>query len=133
MVSAVANYAPELFKLEIKTRKKQFTCSHSFIHWFMCGHLQLSCHQGTCAAQKIPKDAQEQGLDMFFCLCSFIHDHSTPLELILNFNQTQGVYSPGTQYTWHTQGKKQVPIISNEDKCVFSHVMLVFNMSSSSE
>ncbi|KAF9506865.1 hypothetical protein BS47DRAFT_1399099 [Hydnum rufescens UP504] len=72
----------------------------------------------------MPEDAQTHGFDMFLHICSTILDHDTPKELIVNFNQTQVVYSPGMQSTWGNHGAKQA-----FELCRFSYDALKFNLS----
>ncbi|KAF9507130.1 hypothetical protein BS47DRAFT_1266801, partial [Hydnum rufescens UP504] len=95
-------------------------CLEAFIRRFLSKSLTLSYCHTTRAAQKTPEDAASQGLDMFYRLCSAIMDHDIPPQLVLNYNQTQVVYAPGTQYTWDDHGSKQVSITGQDDKHAFT-------------
>lgn len=120
MVATLMHHCPEVFDLKTRTGEDKFRCSDSFIRNYLRRHLNYSFRRATRAAQKTPTNATEQGFHMFLRLASTIQDNDTPPELIINFDQTQVVYAPGTNVTWNERGAKQVSMVGQEDKRAFT-------------
>ncbi|EUC59566.1 DDE superfamily endonuclease, partial [Rhizoctonia solani AG-3 Rhs1AP] len=126
MIATIAENAPQLFEHDIGKGKK-FRCSSNFIRTFLHKELNWSLRWPTQAAQKIPANAKQILLHAFLRMACAVRDENIPSCCIVNSDQTQVVYSPGTQYTWHTQGDKQVPVLGKEEKRAFTLLVGISN------
>lgn len=97
-----------------------FRCSDAFVRRWFHVDLNWSIRRGTRAAQKVPKDVEDQGLHMHLRLTSLIPDHDIPAEFIVNLDQTQVVYEAGSKSTWEGKGSKQVNVVGLEEKRAFT-------------
>jgi hypothetical protein len=62
---------------------------------FLHGLLSWSLQKATQAAQKLPKDWEDQCEQSFFHKAYAIKEEAIPPELYINSDQTQLVYAPG--------------------------------------
>ncbi|KAJ6553233.1 hypothetical protein B0H19DRAFT_865606, partial [Mycena capillaripes] len=84
-----------------------------------------SPRQGTNAAQKLPDDWEDLCEKSFFRMAHAIKEHDIPAGLILNSDQTQVIYAPGTGLTWAPKGSKHVSVVGLEEKRAFTLVVTV--------
>ena len=77
----------------------------------------------TQAAQKLPKDWQNQCTHSFFRKAYVIKEHDIPIHLCINFDQTQIIYVPGNRMTSSQTGAKQVRMVGMDEKRAFTLVV----------
>ncbi|KDQ09850.1 hypothetical protein BOTBODRAFT_88941, partial [Botryobasidium botryosum FD-172 SS1] len=87
--------------------------------------LRWSFRRTTRAAQKVPADAETLGFELAMRLVSLIKDRNIPAPLLLNLDQTNCEYAPGTDLTWNPRGTKQVDAVGQEDKRAFTLTPIV--------
>ncbi|EUC54439.1 DDE superfamily endonuclease, partial [Rhizoctonia solani AG-3 Rhs1AP] len=126
MIATISERAPELFERKV-SEDKQFRCSSEFIRSFLHNELDWSLRRPTQAAQKVPANVKEVLMKAFLRMACAVRDENIPSYCIVNSDQTQVVYSAGTQYTWHKQGDKQVPVLGKEEKRAFTLLVGVSN------
>ncbi|EUC60933.1 Ulp1 protease family, carboxy-terminal catalytic domain protein [Rhizoctonia solani AG-3 Rhs1AP] len=126
MIGTIAEHAPELFECKV-SKDKPFRCTGEFVRSFLHNELNWSIRRPTRAAQKVPANVQEVLTKAFLRLACAIRDENIPSCCIVNSDQTQVVYSTGTQYTWHAQGDKQVPVLGRDEKRAFTLLVGVSN------
>ncbi|KAF8597066.1 hypothetical protein BDV93DRAFT_453871 [Ceratobasidium sp. AG-I] len=81
----------------------------------------------TRAAQKIPANAPQQLHRSFLRMACTIRDQGVPSSCIVNADQTQVVYSHGSQYTWNERGVRQVQVVGTEEKRAYTMLVGVSN------
>lgn len=121
--------APELFKREVRPGKL-FTCCLSFVCLFLHNELGWSVCCPTRAAQKIPVDAGLYLRHSFLRMACTIWDEGVSSSCIVNADQTQVVYSHGSQYTWNQCGARQVQVVGTEEKHAYTILVGVSNNGS---
>ncbi|KAG8685317.1 hypothetical protein FRC11_010785 [Ceratobasidium sp. 423] len=126
MIATISEHAPELFEHQV-SKGKPFQCTSQFVRKFLHKELSWSLRRPTQAAQKVPANAKQVLMQAFLRMACAIHDEDIPSCCIVNSDQTQVVYSAGTQYTWHTQGGKQVPVLGKDEKHAFTLLVGVSN------
>ncbi|KZP29506.1 hypothetical protein FIBSPDRAFT_716960, partial [Athelia psychrophila] len=87
--------------------------------------MNWSERKATRAAHKLPKDWEGVCEKSFLRMATEIRDRGIPAELIVNTDQSQGVYAQGCNLTWAATGSKQVPIIGAEEKRAMTVVVSV--------
>jgi hypothetical protein len=118
--------APEIFEQQTKDGSS-FRCSDSYLRQWLHGTLLWSERRATRAAHKLPDDWEQ------LCNCAFlriaygIKEEDVPSELIVNSDQTQVVYAPGSKLTWTKTGSRQVTVIGQDEKRAFTVVVSVSN------
>ncbi|KIO20133.1 hypothetical protein M407DRAFT_16027 [Tulasnella calospora MUT 4182] len=85
------------------------------MHW--------SERRATRAAQKVPANWVDQMQELRLRLAWYIKEYDIPPELIINFDQTNIVYSHGSSTTWAPTGSKQVAVVGLEEKRAFTVVV----------
>ncbi|KAJ7788704.1 hypothetical protein B0H14DRAFT_3892287 [Mycena olivaceomarginata] len=101
-----------------------FKASDSFLRRWLRETLVWSTRRPTNAAQKLPDNWEDQYI--YLCEKSFLRiayavkEHDIPAGLIVNADQTQVVYAPGTGLTWAEKGAKQVSVVGMEEKPAFT-------------
>ena len=103
----------------------QFRASESFIRGFLHGTLNWSMRRATQATQKLPKDWEEQCERSFLRKAYVIKEEDIPIEIYINSDQTQVVYSPGNRMTWAPSGSKQVQLVGVDEKRAFTLLVSV--------
>ncbi|KIK80340.1 hypothetical protein PAXRUDRAFT_158942, partial [Paxillus rubicundulus Ve08.2h10] len=91
---------------------------------FLLHNLHWRMHKSTCASQKLPTNVDEVCQEQFFRLALTIHDnviHSPAF--YVNINQTNVVFQPVTSSTYEEIGSKQVAVVGQEEKWVFTLVV----------
>ncbi|KIJ90508.1 hypothetical protein K443DRAFT_49010, partial [Laccaria amethystina LaAM-08-1] len=87
--------------------------------------LSWSVRKATQAAQKLPKDWEDQCERSFFRKVHAIKEEDIPAELYVNSDQTQIVYAPGNRMTWTQTGSKQVAVVGMDEKRAFTLLVSV--------
>ncbi|KAJ7027040.1 hypothetical protein C8F04DRAFT_1295668, partial [Mycena alexandri] len=87
--------------------------------------LRWSLRRPTNAAQKLPDNWEGLCEKSFFRIAHSIKEHDIPACLVVNSDQTQVVYAPGTGLTWAERGAKQVSVVGVEEKRAFTLVVSV--------
>ncbi|KAJ7605138.1 hypothetical protein DFH06DRAFT_923228, partial [Mycena polygramma] len=89
--------------------------------------LRWSVRTPTNAAQKLPANWEDLCEKAFLRMAHIIKEHDIPSSLILNSDQTQVVYAPGTGLTWAKRGSKEVSVVGHEEKRAFTLVVTLVN------
>ncbi|KIK33737.1 hypothetical protein CY34DRAFT_99092, partial [Suillus luteus UH-Slu-Lm8-n1] len=76
---------------------------------------------------KIPNNWEEMCENMFLHLAYTIKEEDIPAELYVNSNQTQLIYTQGSNLTWAKTGSKQVSTIGNDEKHAFTIMVSITN------
>lgn len=126
MVATILRMAPEIFQKKFSDGSS-FRASDHFLRTYLHEQLAWSERRGTRAAQKIPADWEDQCNRARLRLAHCIKEWDVPSELILNTDQTQGVFTQGTKLTWAPKGTSQVAIVGSEEKRAFTAVVTVTN------
>ncbi len=79
----------------------------------------------TREAHKLPENWEDLCEKAFLRLAYTIKEYDIPEELIVNTDQTQLVYAPGSKLTWTKSGSKQVSIIGLNEKRALTLVVSV--------
>ena len=120
VVGYVTQFAPSLFEKLDKAGKPKFRCNENFIRLFMKQTLDWSFRRSTRAAQKIPQNSDHLLNRAFLRMACLVRDESVASCFIVNADQTQNVYNPGSKTTWTESGVKQVAIVGLEEKRAFT-------------
>ncbi|KEP45194.1 DDE superfamily endonuclease, partial [Rhizoctonia solani 123E] len=126
MIATISTLAPELFDIRLR-KDKSFRCSDQFVRNFLHNELNWSLRRPTQAAQKVPKNAPVVLKQAFLRMACAIRDENIPSCCIVNSDQTQVVYSHGSQYTWCETGAKQVAVVGKEEKRAYTLLIGVSN------
>jgi hypothetical protein len=130
MVARIADSAPELFERTMGSDGSKFRCSEAFVRQYLRNTLNWSERRSTKAAQKLPANYKILLDDAFLREAYVIRDYAIPAALRVNTDQTQLVYSQGSDSTWNERGAKQVATVGQEEKRAFT---LVPSISASGE
>ena len=103
----------------------QFRVSDSFVRKFLHGSMSWSLRAATQAAQKRPKDWEDQCERSFFRKAYAIKEYDIHASLYVNSDQTQVVYAPGNRLTYNPTGAKQVAVVGIEEKRAFTLMVSV--------
>ncbi|KAJ7062655.1 hypothetical protein C8F01DRAFT_947638, partial [Mycena amicta] len=87
--------------------------------------LDWSIRKGTKAAQKLPKDWEDQCYNAFLRRAYTIKEHKIPDAMVINSDQTGVIFLPGSRMTWTPKGSKQVAIVGQEEKRAFTAFLSV--------
>lgn len=126
VIAVISEHAPQLFERRLRNGK-MFRCCDQFIRNFLHEELNMSRRRPTRAAQKVPANAPATLRASFLRLACAIRDEDIPSCCIVNSDQTQVVYSHGSQYTWHHRGDKQVSVLGTEEKRAYTMLIGVSN------
>ncbi|KAH7917193.1 hypothetical protein BV22DRAFT_1026850 [Leucogyrophana mollusca] len=118
--------APEIFERRAADGSK-FRCSDSFLREWLHGTVKWSERRATKAAQKVPTDWEDKSEEAFLQIAYSIKEEDVPAELYVNTDQTQVVFSQGSNLTWAKTGAKQVSVIGAEEKRAITVVVSVAN------
>lgn len=119
MVGVIQHRIPEAFSRADQSGNT-FRCSDRFIRRFLHNRLNWSVRKATRAAQKHPPNVETVLLHAFLRFACVVRDEGIPACCIVNADQTQVVYSPGTKTTWNLTGERQVHVVGTEDKRAFT-------------
>jgi hypothetical protein len=122
IVATILETKPNIFDHKFKDGSS-FRVSESFARKFLHEVLSWSLRKATQAAQKLPKDWQNQCIRSFFRKAYVIKEHDIPIYLFINFDQTQVIYVPGNRMTWSQTGAKQVGMVGMDEKRAFTLVV----------
>ena len=122
IVATILQMEPAIFTHKFKDGSS-FHVSESFARKFLHDILSWSPRKATQAAQKLPKDWQNQSIHSFFRKAYVIKEHDIPIYLHINFDQTQIIYVPGNRMTWSQTGAKQVGMVGMDEKQAFTLVV----------
>jgi hypothetical protein len=114
--------APEIFDKPYKDGSV-FRVSDSYLRTWLRDTLKWSLRRPTNTAQKLPENWEDLCEKSFFRTAYLIKEHDIPSSLILNSDQTQIVYAPGTGLTWEKRGSPQVSVVGVEEKRAFTLVV----------
>ncbi len=125
IVAQIEHAAPELFLKKAKDGSV-FRAGEAWVRKWVFLTMGWVIRSSTKAAQKVPKDAEDQMKNSFLRMALSCRDaHITHPELIVNVDQTQVVYQEANSTTLHPVGDKQVPIVGKEEKRAFTLVVAV--------
>jgi hypothetical protein len=124
IIASILEKNPEIFQKTLKDGSS-FQASESYVRRFLHNILSWSLRKATQAAQKLPKDWKNQCVRSFFRKAYSIKEEDIPIELYVNFDQTQVVYVPGNRLTWAKSGSKQVGMVGMDEKRAFTLVVAV--------
>lgn len=122
IVATILEKEPAIFGHKFKDGSS-FHVSESFTRKFLHDVLSWSPRKATQAAQKLPKDWENQCIRSFFRKAYVIKEHDIPIYLYINFDQTQIIYVPGNRMTWSQTGAKQVGMVGMDEKRAFTLVV----------
>ena len=115
---------PRIFEITFKDGSR-FRVSDFFIHKFLHSLISWSIQAATQAAQKCPKDWEDQCEGSFFQKAYAIKEYDIHESLYVNSDQTQVVYVPGNHLTYNPTGAKQVAVVGIEKKWAFTLMVSV--------
>lgn len=95
MVGVIWHRMPEAFT-HVDQHGNFFRCSDWFIQRFLNKELNWSIGKATRAAKKHPANVGTVLLHAFLCFACVVRDEGIPSCCIVNADQTQVVYNPGT-------------------------------------
>ncbi|KAH8914171.1 hypothetical protein BT69DRAFT_1233202, partial [Atractiella rhizophila] len=116
----IQQHAPDIFNIPINPTGDQFSVSESWTWKFLLQSLNWTIRAGTKAAQKIPDNASELGLEVFCRLTAAKQYHHIPDSVIVNVDEANMILQPGPKTTWEEKGSKTVPLIGKEEKRAFT-------------
>lgn len=120
IIACLTVSCPEISEATAKD-SSSFRCSESWVKKFVHQNLNWSFHHATHAAQKTPSNANQLCLDQFYHLTLTIHDCTIfDASFYVNIDQMNIVYQPTNTATYQDIGSKQVAIIGQEEKQVFT-------------
>lgn len=126
-VATLLKEAPEVFEKVIKKDGTKFHCSDNFLRKWLRETMHWSERRATREAHKLPEDWEELCTKAFLRMAYCIKHYDIPSEMIVNTDQTQLVYAPGSKLTWAETGSKQVSIIGLNEKRALTLVVSVSN------
>jgi hypothetical protein len=116
--------APDI--LEKKFRDgSNFHASDGFVRSWLHSTMGWSRRKGTRAAQKLPRDWEEQCEKAAKRKAYLIKEYDIPAELYANSDQTQRLYAPGDKLTYAETGAKQVSVIGGDEKRAFTVMVTI--------
>jgi hypothetical protein len=124
MVATILKSAPEILEKAFRDGST-FRASESFMRKWLHDVLHWTPRKGTQAAQKKPKNWEEQCEQSFLHKAWVIKDEDIPAELLVNSDQTQVVFAPGDKMSWAETGSKQVAVLGIEEKRAFTVLISV--------
>jgi hypothetical protein len=124
VVATTLHMKPEIFDQKFKDGST-FRASDSFVRKFLHGVLSWSLRKATQAAQKLPKDWEDQCEQSFFRKAYSIKENDVHPRLYVNSDQTQLLYAPGNRMTYAEIGSKQVAIVGMDEKRAFTLLVSV--------
>ncbi len=124
IVATILHMKPGIFDQKFKDGST-FHASDSFVRKFLHGVLSWSLRKATQAAQKLPKDWEDQCERSFFRKAYSIKEKDIHLKLYANSDQTQMLYAPGNWMTYTQTGSKQVAVIGMDEKRAFTLLVSV--------
>jgi hypothetical protein len=124
IIATILYMKPDILEQKFKDGST-FRASDSFVRKFLHGLLSWSLRKATQAAQKLPKDWEDQCEQSFFRKAYAIKEEDIPAELYVNSDQTQLVYAPGNRMTWAPTGSKQVAVVGMDEKRAFTLLVSV--------
>lgn len=125
-VATILKMAPEIFDKHAKDGTS-FRCSDSYLRQWLHGTLLWSERRATRAAQKLPDDWEYLCERAFLRIAHGIKEEDIPAPLLVNTDQTQVVYAPGSKLTWAKTGSRQVTVIGEDEKRAFTVLVSVSN------
>ncbi len=121
----IEHAAPELFLKKQKTVLYSERAKHGLENGVFVT-MGWVIRSSTKAAQKVPKDADDQIRNSFLRMALSCRDaHIKHPALVVNIDQTQVVFQEANSTTLHAVGDKQVPIVGKEEKRAFTLVVAV--------
>jgi hypothetical protein len=124
IIATILHMKPNILEQKFKNGST-FRASDSFVRKFLHGLLSWSLRKATQAAQKLPKDWEDQCEQSFFRKAYAIKEEDIPAKLYVNSDQTQLVYAPGNRMTWAQTGSKQVAVVGMDEKRAFTLLVSV--------
>lgn len=124
IIATCLHMEPGIFERKFKDGST-FRASDSFVWKFLHQLLSWSIRKATQAAQKLPKDWEDQCERSVFRKVYVIKEEDIPIELYVNSDQTQIVYAPGNRMTWAETGAKQVAVVGMDEKRAFTLLVSV--------
>jgi hypothetical protein len=124
IIATILYMKPDILEQKFKDGST-FHASDSFVQKFLHGLLSWSLQKATQAAQKLPKDWEDQCERSFFRKAYAIKEEDIPAELYVNSDQMQLVYAPGNRMTWALTGSKQVAVVGMDEKRAFTLLVSV--------
>ncbi|KAG9123678.1 hypothetical protein FRC07_014300 [Ceratobasidium sp. 392] len=122
MVAMIRHRAPEIFAC-VDKNGKPFQLSSPTVRRFLRNDLGWSLRRATRAAQKIPPKVNDILFRSFLRMACLIRDENIPACCIVNADQTQVVYSTGTNSSWNERGQRQVTVLGSDEKRAFTLLM----------
>jgi len=124
IVATILHMNPGIFGQKFKDGST-FRASDSFVRKFLHGLMAWSLRKAMQAAQKLPKDWEDQCVRSFFRKAYSIREEDIPIMLYVNSDQTQILYAPGNRMTWNQTGSKQVAVVGMDKKRAFTLLVSV--------
>jgi hypothetical protein len=117
---AIPQVFPEITGLD----KAPFCCSDSWVRKLLYHQLDWRHRQAIHAAQKLPANVGEVCHGQFLQLSLTIYDGIIQhAQFLVNINQSNVQYQPGSALTYKKVGSKQVAVVGQEEKCAFTLVV----------
>ena len=124
IIATILHMKPDILEQKFKDGST-FRALDSFVRKFLHGLLSWSLRKATQAAQKLPKDWEDQCERSFFRKAYAIKEEDIHAKLYINSDQTQLVYAPGNRMTWAQTGSKQVAVVGMDEKRAFTLLVSV--------
>jgi hypothetical protein len=124
MLATIIRMAPDILHRKFKDGST-FRASDSFIRSWLHSAMGWSQRKATRAAQKLPKDWEDQCERSALRKAYLIKEYDIPAELYANSDQTQRLYAAGGQLTYAETGAKQVSVLGAEEKRAFTVMVTI--------
>jgi hypothetical protein len=115
MIGRLQHLAPEILE-EQSPDGTQFHCSELFVKKYLQRSVSWSIRQSTQAGRKIPENVDKVLANAFLCIAYLVKDHDIPSPLVVNSDQGQMEYVPGSSVMYAAKGSKHVMTLGAEDK-----------------
>ena len=124
IVASILDQEPDILSRTFGDGSR-FKVSESFVRNLLRELMGWSMRCATRAAQKLPKDWEDQCERSFFRKAYIIKEQDIPPPLYVNSDQAQMVYAPGNRMTWAPMGSKQVSLVGVDGKRAFTLLVSV--------
>jgi hypothetical protein len=125
-MATILNMAPEIFEWKAKDGTK-FHCSDSFLRKWLHKTMNWSEWKATWAVHKLPENWEDICETSLLQITQDMKEENIPAALYVNTDQTQAVYTQGSNLMWMQTSSAQVSVISENEKWAFMVVVSVSN------
>jgi hypothetical protein len=119
MLATIMWMQPEILEKTFKD-SSTFRTLDTFMHGWLHSTMHWSKQKVTQAAQKMPKDWEDQCEQSTFQKVYVIKENNILSGLFVNLDQTGVVLAPRDKMTWAKEGAKQVSLVGGKEKRAFT-------------